>query len=136
MGYCDRGLVRVKYGADNIDGWADLDNDKDQTKIDARIDDAIAEAYDFINDRLRASAFTIPPVEVPSAFEHMNALLAGCLLYEARGVDSYDESTNQPQHRYAWQRKRVEQWIKDVRSGAIDLGLPSTALSYPVVVKD
>jgi hypothetical protein len=87
------------FGASNVSGeggWADMDNDNDSTKIANRIAQAIQEADEIIDGRLRGTAYKIPLVTAsggtPTLVTLLSAALAGLWLYDPRGaIDVGDE---------------------------------------------
>lgn len=120
MAYCERADVEAVYGIANVKTWADLDSDGDAEAITARIDAAIAEATEEIDDRLRYGPYALPLAndsdEVPLSVKRMCATLAGVLLYEARGVQDYNPDTGTPVNKLLWNRRRVETFLSEVRA--------------------
>jgi len=79
--YCDKSDVIDIYGAVNVSARADIDNDKNSAKIDARIDRAIAWASDEIDSFLLNSIYQTPVSSaddtVPADIRNLAATLAG-----------------------------------------------------------
>jgi len=131
--------IRSIFGSDNVDAWADLDNDQDATKMAARIAEAIDDAEADLHDRLRGGPYTIP-ISGGAASTTMARLantLAGVLLYEARGVVDMDPETGQPIDRLAAHRKRVVVTVEQIRSGerVLDAALDGDVSTGPSVVE-
>jgi phage gp36-like protein len=110
-----------QFGLSNVTKWADLDNDGSAEKIAARIARAIAWADAEIDSRLRGGPYVLPLADeeedVPLEIVDASACLAGVWLYESRGVTDYDETSGQPIHRLAYQRKRVDRVLREIIAG-------------------
>lgn len=134
--YSARVDVEQVFGAINIKKWADLDNAGDEDAIAQRIDATIADADAEIDARLRGSIARLPfAAPIDRCVMQLSARLAGVKLYEARGVQDFDEVTGAPQHRLTWHRREVERMLKDIRSGRIRLK-GSTYVATPQAVED
>jgi len=127
-GYCTPADVFAEYGRANVVAWSDLDNKKDGGAITARIVQAIDEATNEVDDRLRNGAYEIPFTTVPGTIRRLAARYAGVWLYESRGIEDYDEASGKPQHRLAWQRQNFEKVLADVRAGKRTLDAATISL--------
>lgn len=121
MSYATRTDVEAIYGANNVERWADIDNDGDEDHIEARITWALGVAEDKLNNRLKSSGkYDIPFDEpVDSELTEMTARFAGVLLYESRGLT--DTENDDGRNVLTGHRKQVDQFVKDVNSGKVRL---------------
>lgn len=134
MAYSDSTLVRTKWGTANIDKWADLNNNGNSTEIEARIADAISEADLEIDSRLRGGGYVIPFPVVPEEIRHASARLAGVILYEPRRFDEIEDNDNTiPNNPVFAVKKRLMEWLREIRAGVIQLSIPNLATNYPAV---
>ena len=118
--YCERSDVEAVYGLSNVAKWADLDNDGDTEKIEARITKALAWAQEEIDSYFRGGRYALPLVkddDPPMIILDVAAELAGVWLYENRGVVDFSPESGQPVHRLSWNRKRAYAKIKEIVSG-------------------
>ena len=126
MAYTTRALLEAQFGVKNIAEWADLDNDRSPATITARITAAIAYADGYIDDRLRASPYTVPVVDTagtaaPPTLVDVATRLAAVWLYESRGVQETDPETGRPIHRLYWCKEDAEVKLRAVASGQMRL---------------
>jgi phage gp36-like protein len=120
--YCTRAEIELRFGADNVADWADLDNDGNATTITNTINDAISEASDQFDGLFRATAYRIPLTSestgaTPTEVAFMCSRLAGVLLHEKRGVQDWDPKSGTPAHSLSWHRDDVLRWLAAVRQG-------------------
>lgn len=94
MAYITKADVEAIFGVENIKTWGDLDNDKVQSKIDARVTTAISAAEDDCNSLLQNGAYEIPFSTAPTIIKTICARLAGVWLYNARGTEDIDGNGN------------------------------------------
>ena len=136
--YCTRDDIEDLFGVENVKKWADLDGDGNAVSIAARIARAIVVASAHIDDRLRGGPYVLPVAGSPATLVDLAAALAGIWLYEARGVEDYDEATGEIRDKVNARRKRAEKTLRDIRSGAIrlDATLANTGTTAPIVVND
>lgn len=139
MAYANRADVELLYGAANIVIWANLESgdpeDEDVADaIDARIASALADAEADVDDRTRGGPYAVPFPSVPVCIKRATALLAGVMLYEARGVTDFDSETGKPQHQLQYQKKEAEAICASVRSGARVLSILRIRGEAPQVV--
>lgn len=135
--YCARADVEQIHGVSNVEKWADLDNDGDAAKITARITAMIGYASEELDDRLRDGPYDVPFSSGLTTITYLSALLAGVLLYEARGVQDFESETGTPYHRLQWHRSRVDQMVNQILSGQRQLNATKrTQSGIPFTVKD
>lgn len=135
--YCEKTDVEAVFGASNIEKWADLDSDGDAGKIAARIEAAIVFAHNRVDDLLRGGPYAIPIVGVaPHTIKDAAAKLAGVWLYEARGVEDFDESSGEMLHRLSPIKRDAERTLAHIRGGALRLDLPEARTTPEVVTED
>jgi hypothetical protein len=115
--YCDRGYVESLFGAVNVREWADLDNNGDDSVIDAAVIAEIEAASNYVDERLAASGYVVPFEDPPpQSVRYHAALKTGVLLYERKGTQ-YESETGRPTHQYKWHNDQVEAWLRDVVNG-------------------
>lgn len=132
--YALRVDVENVYGPTNVAKWADLDNDQEAAHIQNRIEWACSRATDEINDRLRGGPYDVPFTSpFPSAVVDACARLAGCLLYESRGITDADED-GESSNAVAPHRKRVDRWYREVLSGIRTIGGFPDATNAPRII--
>ena len=90
MAYIVKADIEAVFGVENIKTWADLDSDKNQVKIDARVTTAITAAEDDCNSLLQSGPYEIPFGTAPTLIKTICAKLAGVWLYDARGTEDVD----------------------------------------------
>lgn len=90
MAYIIRADIEATFGVENVNKWADLDNDGLETKIDARITEGITAAEEDCNTSLDGGPYTIPLSSAPTLIKTICVKLAGAWLYDARGTDDVD----------------------------------------------
>jgi phage gp36-like protein len=132
--YSKRSDVDLIYGVDNINRWADPENDGNTALITSRLDWANFQAETYLNGRLLTSRYVIPFTKPASQMIVLIAgSLAGMFLYDTRRIVSSDNTTDE----IAQQRKNSEMWIRQILSGQLKI-LASTGLeltankAYPV----
>lgn len=73
--------ISVIYGSRNVRDWADMDNDNDSTKINARVTYAVGEAYRYIYQRLSNRFDVSSWLTLPAEVFSLIAKRAGIELY-------------------------------------------------------
>lgn len=133
MSYCTAADILTFFGKTNVNRWADLENTKVQSEIDARIAVAITYAHNEVNDRLRGGPYTTPLVEPPpNIITDIAARLAGVWLYESRGVEDIEES-GKAVHKLTWHKDYARRVLREIRNGIRRLDLLST-VTIPTVL--
>lgn len=132
--YCVAADLFDVFGMLNVKKWADLDNDQDLEKIEARITSAISRASGEIDDWLR-DRYDVPFNPVPSAINEVASILAGVRLYENRGIEDIDPETGRPVHRLAHLREAAKRTLQEILSGQRRLDAPTQVTARPKVVK-
>lgn len=119
VAYCERSDVEAVYGVENVKKWADLDNDVDPVKIEARITWARCLASERINVRLASSPYDVPFLEpFPDVLVDITARLSGLLLHDSRGVEDLD-AEGRPTDVLQTHRNEYARFIQDVYAGRI-----------------
>lgn len=138
--YTTRTYLERMFGIANITDWADLENDGDTAKITAVVDDAIERASEWIDTRLREGPYTVPFSDdpgQPAFIREIATRLAGCNLYENRGVQDVagESQSGAPTHRLSWHRQKAEHDLTALLQGRMTLGI-ARSKNIPEVVKD
>lgn len=79
--------IQARFGIDNVNTWADLDND--DVPDAGRVDASIAYAEDRIDDFFRDGRYAIPFAfrgVISQTLKNWAAVLAGWWLYTSRGM--------------------------------------------------
>lgn len=133
--YIARADVEAVFGVDNVEKWADLDNDQDATKITNRITDAISFAEGLFEGRLRQGRYALPLTVAGSGLDFIQSIvstLAGDWLYRARGLRDEDE-TNRIRNLLV----RTEKLMGQIATGVIrlDSQLSHDGPTHPEVIR-
>lgn len=133
--YINKSNVEALFGTDNVATWSNLDNDDAQAN-EARVDDAIAFAEGFIDDRFRDGKYAVPLVgnstNALQTIKNVASQLAGWWLYRARGLrDDETEADKMATH-----EADANEIIDGYLSGRmkLDAALTKTQPTAPVVV--
>ena len=111
--YCSRSDIEKIFGTENVIKWSDLDNDRDSSKIESRIDCIIDKATMEIECRLRDGPYKVPFIApYDKLIIDTTARLVGVMLYECRGV----QDSNNDNHELEWHRRQVETVINGIMS--------------------
>lgn len=122
MDYCTRSDIEDLFGTDNLALWADLDGDRDATKIAARIAKAITYAQADLDSRLLGGPYVVPITTSHPVITELTATLAGAWLYSARG--QLDAGSRDGTDRLTARRTEAGHTIKAILSGQRRLDLP------------
>lgn len=90
--YCTRSDVERRWGVVNVSMWADLDNDRDESKIQAQIDWAILSATSRIESDFASYVYKLPFTPVPLEVRRHAAALAGVELFNCRAMAATNDS--------------------------------------------
>lgn len=137
--YTDSLKVSLMYGSENMHQWLCVPGNRTDEPVDyaLRALQFIKDAHDQINVGLGRSYFDGNGIAddfadgVPPLITTLATMLSGILMYESLGVTAYDEN-NQAQHRLRWQRKKVEDTLKQLRNGVLKVTGGVVQNSYPV----
>jgi len=126
--YCSESDINQVYGGDNVQKWADLNNNEDADEITARINRAITVATNGINDILRGGRYALPITDTTAAVALIDlcATLAGVWLYESRGVEDFDPETGRAVHKLVYMRDRATKKLEAIRANRIQLDVEKT----------
>lgn len=123
MAYSVQGDIEKIFGANNVSaasGWADMDNDGDSDKIDARIAQAISAADEIIDGRMRATSYKLSLVTAanttPTMVTLISAALAGVWLYDPRGAADLGDEGGMPNQLAYW-KKWANEMLEEIASG-------------------
>lgn len=119
------------YGKINLDRWAAVDNNEEQSTIDARRTWAQELSYAKINARFRDGLYVIPFSPVPDEIKHLSSLLVGILLYDHRRIALQNESKDE----VLPHRKMIEKIFSSVLSEQMKLDKAHQSKNYPTVVE-
>lgn len=132
-----RSDLELAFGKHNVEKWADVNNNRLVTEIDARVTWAIEEASAELDARLGHSVIQLadltgPPW--PRLVVRLEAYLAALLLYESRGISDAEEG----EHQLRWVDQRVKKLISAVHLGQVklDVDAPVDVTEAPFVVND
>lgn len=142
LDYTDATQIQRIYGVNNVNKWADLDNDEDSSKIAARIAWACEMSTNYMNGRLAQGKYEVPFTDedhLPKLLVLLTSMLAGLMLFDGRLVVSSDP----PYDSLARQRKDFRKYLRELLSGQIKLIDPyddsiidPSSLTVPSVASD
>lgn len=118
--YCVRKDIENIFGAVNIQKWADIDNDGDVQKIDAKINWALQLSYDYVNSKLAGGPYIIPLAGKYPTIITCQAKLAAVEIYEARGLTNFDEQ-GKPIHQLQNAKDWADNVMSQIRAGILRL---------------
>lgn len=121
MAYSARADIDFIFGTDNVTAWATRDDSDDAADILARVNRAIEESDEEIDDVMRTMAYQVPVVTAagatPVTIRGLSARLAGVRLYEAYGVQDYSVESGVARHRLSWHWEYAQRILEDIRTG-------------------
>lgn len=119
MSYSTDPDLDLAFGKNNIDHWADVNNNKNRAEILARRAWARDQAKDELDSKLSSSAYQFPlsGPPYPVMLVRMEAYLAAMLLNESRSISETDEDKGD----LKWIAKRISSFISGIRLGTIKL---------------
>jgi len=137
MAYCVRADIEAQYGSENVAKWADLNSNEDAGEITARITQAILEADNEIDSRLRLGPYEIPFTDtIPTGIISLSAMYAGIWLYSSRGVIDYTPK-GAAQDQLSYQRKEFDRRIRDILAGRYQpADMPSVHTTFPTIYEE
>jgi phage gp36-like protein len=135
--YHSRGDIEAVFGASNVAIWADLDNDKDAGKIQARVDSVIARSEARVNSMFRRSRYTIPFDPVPTEINEICCYISGAKLYEPRSTEDISSDTPNMLKTFVMSnRRQAEKMIREILAGKLILDTTDEQDSEaPVIVR-
>lgn len=113
--------MNLIFGANNIQKWADVDNDEDAIKIAARIAWALTQATTRVDAMLSTGRYT-SYLDDPLV-EDLVARLAGVLLYDSRGITDAEDDENPVSKHQAY----VDTTLRRIQSGTLKLSTATLA---------
>lgn len=132
MAYCAAQDIYDLFGKTNVEKWADLENTRVQTTIDARIARAIAWADAEVDDKLRGGPYTLPLDPVPTTITDAAARLAGAWMYDARGIEDVDAS-GRAVNKMQRHKSQAYGVLTEIRKGIRRLAATSTTVVPEIV---
>lgn len=120
------------FGFDNIELWADLNNNEVSEEIDARVAWAITLASAHVQAKILLLTYQWSDVETHPLVEHAVVLKAGLLLYSPRSISNEKDAPN-PMREYA---KMYDQFWKDLQTNMIALADERASRPFPAVIDD
>lgn len=133
--YCAKADIEAKFGVKNVEKWADLDNDADDTNITARITAAIDAASDDIDATMLGGPYDIPIVlsggGTPGEITNICAVLAGVWLYDSRGIEDFDQEEGTSKHKLAFHEDSARSKLAEYRAGVRRIPADTSVSSYP-----
>lgn len=120
--YTDKTGMENVFGMQNINRWADLENNEDVNFIKRRITWAAELSTEHINGRLKNGKYSVPFTAIPKIIVHASSLLGGMLLYDGRSIGPSES----PKDQVARHRKEFNRLINDIQSGRMKLLHPTS----------
>ena len=118
MSYSTSSDLYNLFGKDNVRKWADRNNSRNETEIDATISWALAQAKDELDSKLSDSPYQFPVTgTAPALLKRIEGYLAGLLLNESRSITDTEEDKGD----LKMIAKRVDRFINGVKFGTIKL---------------
>lgn len=140
MPYATRTDLEAVYGRENVETWADLENNDVEADVTARVAAALAFAEADVNNRLRGGPYVIPlTLPVETIIVDLTAKIAGVWLYESRGIHDTNSETGVPQHKLMSHRNAATRTISELLSGRQRLAIVGVAAVFagaPEVIVD
>lgn len=129
MSYATQADVENTFGSQNVQKWADANNNGNGGEIAARITWALTKADNTINGKLRYSRYTIPfTVPYPVAIVDLAAELAGLYLHNfPRAFSEGDEA----QAALSEQMDDCMKRIAEIKSGQFKLEIEPAVSQHP-----
>lgn len=131
--YCTRADMEIRFGDENVEKWADMNNSGIAGEISARIEWAIAQAYSDINDEMRGGPYELPIESPPTSLVDLAARWAAALLHESRALLNKAEEGESGGPELKPLRRKIARINAGI--GRLD-GVAYEIASYPQVVED
>ena len=112
MAYITQTLLEAYFGTSNIASWSNTENDSAGADT-AKIATSIAVGEEYVEDRFREGAYTVPFVAIggsyPAVLMRWMIIFAGADLYEARGLqDSSTDDADEEQNKISRLKTRAD----------------------------
>jgi hypothetical protein len=116
--YSTREDAELVFGQDNIQLWADADNDNTALS-NSRVEWALKKAFRVINGKFYRSRYVVPfdTADVPELINELSAMLSGIFLFDTRRVV---DAVN-PDDQVSQQRMDSEKMTASILAGTMDL---------------
>ena len=109
--------IENQFGRQNVLQWAKIE-EEDVPAINSRFMMHMVNADELVDSYLLGGVYRIPFLEpIPGPVRQAASLLAGVLIYEARGIIDVNSITEQPMHRLSFCKKRAELTLRRIRNG-------------------
>lgn len=116
--WTSRDELEDMFGVSNVQQWADLDNDRNASKIAARVRWAAQSMTDDVKLDLIGSPVKVDEIIcAPTSLRLAVTRLAGVLLYESRGLKAADNEEGG--HRLARHEKMARTFLRRVKAGQV-----------------
>jgi hypothetical protein len=134
--YTSEERLKTLFGTNNINQWADVDNDQDAETIAARLDWACSAATSLVNDTLRDGPYAVPfdLTAVPTTIIDATTRIAAAFLYDSRGIQDSDPNTGEGRNLLAPHKKAAEYILQQILAGKLTLNVATTTTNIPKVV--
>lgn len=117
--YIVRSDIENIFGEANVQKWADINNDKQPSKIQSRINYFCKFSTVYVNGRLIQGRYAVPFDEdsVPTIIVHLTSLIAGVGLYDGRLIIPAEPRRDEA----SGQRKQSRKLLYEILSGQLRL---------------
>lgn len=96
MKYCNKEDLFIRFGKTNIVEYADVENTQQDDIIDERIEWAIEQATEEINERLRESPYSFPlQDDIPLSIKKVCSEISTIYLYDSRRINDSDDAIDE-----------------------------------------
>ncbi len=135
--YCTRSAMETYFGRLNVEKWADLDQNGDESTIATRITLAIGNATNRIDASLMGGPYSLPLrlVPFPNVIVKICVQLAGDDLYTARGAEDFD-ADGRPLHRLRGERDDALETLRMIHAGQLTFDGITSDTQAPQVVNE
>jgi hypothetical protein len=132
--------ISNEWGLNNLLIWLDLDNDKNTTTMNTRLQTFINRTESYVNARLLYSRYNIPfSAPVPLEIVEVCAILSGAFCYRPRSIEDFDPEKGAADKSLVIVRKKTaDKMLADILMDRIILATTdetSTMTDAPRVVK-
>ncbi len=132
--YAERTDIELAFGSDNVEKWADVNNNDNSTEIADRICWALKNSHFYINDKMTDGLYSIPFVlPYPVQIIMCCAKLAAVYLYDSRGITDMQEN-GQEKNQMSFFRKECTEYLRGLLAGRYKLDGVSYGVNTPFAV--